>query len=136
MRTLTTLIAGAACLAGCSVAANRSAAEAGIADFHKALDAGQFDTIYDGASPDMKTASAPQAFGGMLAAVHRKLGAFRSGTAVNWNDSHTMKGEFVTISYAAIYERGKAQESFAYRMLSGRAELAGYHIASDALILN
>lgn len=136
MRSWTTLIAGAAFLAGCSVAANTSKAEAGIADFHTALDAGQFDAIYAGASPDMKTGSTPRTFDGLLAAVHRKLGAFKSGNAVTWNDSHTMNGEFVTISYAATYERGKAQENFAYRMLGGRAELAGYHITSNALILS
>jgi hypothetical protein len=41
----------------------------------------------------------------------------------------------VNVSYAAVYERGKAQENFAYRILGGQPELASYHIASDALIL-
>lgn len=136
MRAVNTIIAGAMLLAGCSTGANTSSTEARIADFHKALDAGQFDTIYAAASPNMKSDSTAQAFDQSLAAVHRKLGAFKSGSAVSWNDSHTIKGEFVTIRYAAIYERGKAQENFAYRILSGHPELAGYYIASNAVSLN
>ena len=47
-----------------------------------------------------------------------------------------MGGHFVTVNYAATYARGAAEESFVYRIDDGHAALAGYHVNSDALILN
>lgn len=84
----------------------------------------------------MKNASTEAALTALLAAVHRKLGMFRSGKPVSWNDNYSTGGEFVTIGFVADYERGAAQESFVFRITDGAAKLAGYHVNSNALILN
>ncbi len=48
----------------------------------------------------------------------------------------TTSGHYVAISYAAKYERGEAVENFVFAIADGKAGLAGYHVNSDALILN
>jgi hypothetical protein len=130
------IVAVLLCLAGCSGGEDVSIAERGIADFHQRLDTGQFGAIYAGSSQDMKSATNQASLVQLLAAVHRKLGAFKAGKSAGWNDTVSTGGHFVTLNYAATYERGMAQENFVYRIADGKALLAGYHINSRALLLN
>jgi hypothetical protein len=120
----------------CSPAQDMSTVQADIASFHGQLNAAQFQPIYDRAAADMKSASSQRDFTKFLAAVHRKLGNFQSGQISSWNDSLTQQGHVVTIGYAAKYDQGPAQESFVYRIEGERAQLAGYHVNSMALIEN
>lgn len=123
-------------LAGCSATADISGAEKGIVKFHRQLDAGEFDAIYDDASKDMKRATHPKQFVPVLEAVHRKLGKFKKGKVVGWNVNYTTGGNLVSLGYEAEYERGEAMENFVFRMDGKTALLAGYHINSTALIIN
>jgi hypothetical protein len=128
--------AAAALVAGCSPLQDAKSADAAIADFHQKLDATDFAGIYGGSSPELKTAAGEDKMVALFAAVHRKLGNFQSGKDVGWNDNVNTGGHFLTINYAAQYDRGTATESFVYRIDGAQARLAGYHINSDALILN
>ncbi|WP_198351175.1 DUF4019 domain-containing protein [Flavisphingomonas formosensis] len=130
------LIAGMFVLAGCSAGKDLPLAEQGVTDFHKKLDAGQFDALYAAAGDDLKRSATAATWDQLLAAVHRKLGAFKSGSSAGWNDNFTPSGHFLYLNYASDYERGKAQENFAFRITGGKALLVGYHVNSDALILN
>ena len=123
-------------LAACSPTADLVQTDGAVAGFHNALNAGRFDPIYDGAAQDLKAAATRDKLNGLLTAVHRKLGAFKSGSRVGWNDNVTTGGHYVTVNYAANYERGHANEEFVFRISDGKAALAGYHVNSDALILN
>ena len=123
-------------LAGCSMGQDMSTAQAGVTTFHKQLNAQAFDQIYDDASADLKAAAPPAKLINLLSAVHRKLGDFQSGSAVGWNDNATTSGHFLTVHFQANYARGKADETFVYRIDNGAAVLAGYNINSDALIEN
>jgi hypothetical protein len=127
---------GLLAVSSCSPGADLPAADRTIAAFHTALNAGQFARIYATSSADMKAATTGEKFTSLLAAVHRKLGAFKSGSRTSWNDSVTTNGHYVTISYAAKYERGEAVENFVLAIADGKSSLAGYHVNSDALILN
>ncbi len=129
-------VVAALALSGCSMARDVPAATTAIDAFHAQLNAGRFDPLWQGASPDFKTASPEPAFVHLLGAVHRKLGLFKSGKGTGFNENVSPAGTFVTIGYASAYQRGQALEQFVYRMDSGRPTLAGYHVNSDALILN
>ena len=123
-------------LAGCSASEDISVAEKGITKFHRQLNAGEFDAIYDDASKDMKHATHPKQFVPLLEAVHRKLGKFKKGKVAGWNVNYTTGGNLVSLGYEAEYERGNAAENFVFRMDEKEALLAGYHINSAALIIN
>lgn len=136
MRRTMMAMLGAAALAGCSLGAEVPVAEKAIAAFHAQLDAAQFGPIYAGSASDMKNTTTEPRLTAFLAAVHRKLGLFKSGKSLGWNENINGNGHFVTINYQATYERGVAAENFVYRIDNGKAVLAGYHVNSDALILN
>jgi len=123
-------------LAACLPGDDLPLAQTQVAMFHDKLNAGAFAAIYQGAGPDMKAASAQADFVQLLSAVHRKLGAFQSASAGGWNDNATTSGHFLTLNFAAKFERGSAQENFVYRIDGGHALLAGYHITSNALIID
>lgn len=134
MRRLLASLGLLVCLAGCSIGKDVPLAQAGIDDFHQKLNAGQFDAIYDHASPVLKATTPQTDMVRLFAAIHRKLGPFKSGSAGSWNDNVNTSGHFITIGYSAVYAGGAADESFVYRIDGGQALLAGYHVNSLALI--
>jgi uncharacterized protein DUF3887 len=136
MRKMAVTLALAALGAGCSPLQDTRAADAGIATFHQKLNTQDFAGIYAGAGPEMKAATTQDALVRMLAAINRKLGKFQSGKDIGWNDNVNTSGHFLTVNYSAQYDRGAATESFVYRVDGSQAQLVGYHISSDALILN
>ena len=122
-------------LAGCSVSADTTAAEAEVPKFHALLDAAQFTAIYAAAGADLKKAATEQDFVALLSAIHRKLGTLKTSTRHSWNVNVNGDGRFVTLTYATEYEGGQATEQFVYRMDEKTATLSGYNINSLALIL-
>jgi Protein of unknown function (DUF4019) len=134
-RTFARLVALAVVTAGCSVAADTAAAEAGVPAFHALVDAGKFEQIYEQSSDDLKKVSTPQDFTALLEAVHRKLGNTRSSEKQGWTINYHTSGTFVTLTYKTMYTEGEAAEQFVFRMQGKSATLAGYHINSNALIL-
>ena len=132
------LLAFIACaaLTGCSPSSDVPAAEDGIAAFHSDLNAGNFDRLYNGSGAELKAATSKEMFAKILNAVHSKLGLFRNGKSVGWNDNATTGGRYVTINYEAAYEKGSAQENFVYSIDGKQAALVGYHVNSEALLLN
>jgi uncharacterized protein DUF4019 len=129
------MIAVAALLA-CSPAKNLEVAESEVARFHKELDAGNFDQIYASASDDLKKASGHEEFVKLLRAVNSKLGPTRMASRTGWNMNLNTSGNFVTLTFDTQFEKGKGTEQFVYRIASGKALLAGYHIMSNDLIVN
>jgi hypothetical protein len=118
----------------CSPLQDTRSADAGIADFHQKLDTEDFAGIYAAASPAMKAAMTQDALVRILTFVHQRLGPFRSGHDVGWNDNVNTGGHFLSISYAAKYDRGVAAESFVYRIDGGCAQLVSFNISSQALL--
>ncbi|MEA3061452.1 MAG: hypothetical protein QOJ94_1233 [Sphingomonadales bacterium] len=134
MRSGPLFLAALAGLAACSPASDVPVAERGVAAFHAALDSGRYAAIYAASSDEMKRTTSAEDFGRLLAAVHDRFGRFRAGSTRSWNDSRTTSGRFVTLDYAATYERGTAEENFVFRIDDDRAALAGYHVDSRALV--
>lgn len=123
-------------LAGCSPSADIAVGQSGVATFHQQLNAGQFDAIYDGADVQLKRATTQATMVQLLTAVQRKLGLFQSGKSAGWTDNTATSGHFLTLNYVSSYTRGTANESFIYRLDGPTPLLAGYHINSNALIVN
>jgi hypothetical protein len=129
-----TMAGAALLLPACSVDGDLAAGDAAIAAFHSRLDRGAFAEIYNGASPEMKAVTNGPDLVRLLALVHTRLGAFKSGARVGWNDSRMASGHFLNLTYRAAYEKGPAMESFVLRLDGSGAALAGYHIDSPALV--
>ncbi len=136
MRKTVALLSAMSALAGCSLGQDLPAANAAVGVFHQKLNAQDFAAMYAAASPDLRNSWNYSDFVQLLSAIHRKLGNFQSGGARTWNDNVNTSGHFVSIAFSAKYERGAADESFVYRIDGAKAALAGYHISSNALIVN
>jgi hypothetical protein len=121
-------------LAGCSTGSDVPAAERGIRAFHAELNAGKFEQIYDDSGPELKSMTSKDKFLKILTAVHSKLGAYRTGQALGWNDNVTTSGHFVSVRLKATYQKGSAEEAFGYRVDGDRTTLVGYHVNSDAFL--
>jgi hypothetical protein len=134
MRSAPLFFAALTGLAACSPGTEVPAAERAVAAFHIALDSGRFGAIYAASSEEMKRTTSAEDLTRLLEAVHGRLGRFRAGSTRSWNDSRTASGRFVTLDYAASYERGAAEENFVFRIDDGRAVLAGYHVNSGSLV--
>ena len=136
MRRMVVTMLGALALTGCSFGADVPVAEKAIAAFHAQLDAAQFGPIYTQSASEMRKATTQPHLAAFLEAVHRKLGLFKSGKSLGWNENVTTSGHYVAINYQASYEHGPAAENFVYRIDDGKATLVGYHVNSDVLIMN
>jgi hypothetical protein len=129
-------IIGLSWLESCSTGQDLPVVNAAIGQFHERLNSSEFDVIYAQSSLELRHMSGQPEFTQLLLAVHRKLGNFQSGSTANWNDNLGSNGHFVTLNFAAKYERGSANESFVYKVNGNSASLAGYHVSSNALLLN
>ncbi len=125
----------ACCLAswGCSIGKDVPAVEASVREFHGAINDAKVERIVAAAAPELQR---EPNFLRLLQTVQKKLGRVVSAKQIGWNDQATTGGHLVSLSYETKFERGAATENFAYRLDSGKPVLAGWHITSDALILN
>src|SRR2546423_356283 len=121
-------------LASCSPAADTKSAEQGVTAFHRTMDAEEYGPIYDSSDAEMKKATSRDRFMKLLNVFHAKLGPFKSGKTVGWNDNATTSGHYVTLNREAAFARGPATEQFIFRVDGNRALLVGYQVNSDLLI--
>ena len=133
MRGLVTIVA-ALSLGACNAIADTKSAEQGVTAFHTAMDAGQYEPIYDASAADMKTDLTKPEFVQFLGGLHGKLGAYKSGKTVGWHDNVAPGGHYVTLNRQVEFERGPATEEFVFRIEKGKTLLAGYHVSSRALV--
>jgi hypothetical protein len=130
MRKLGILLA-AGLLASCSAGADLPLVNQAVTSFHHQLDAGKFDALYTGGSPELHGAATEKDWNAFLDMVHAKLGNFQSAAQTGWNDQMTTGGHFVTVVYQSKYEHGGATEQFVYKIVGGKTLLTGYHVNSD-----
>jgi hypothetical protein len=123
-------------LTGCTAGADFQSSKNAAEHFHQLLNAQQFSAIYDEGTPDFQRATSKDRLSQFLAAVHRKLGDVTQSSAQGTNINFGSAGEIVTLNYASRFERGEASENFAFRLENGTPKLLGYHINSDALVIN
>ncbi|MEG3123128.1 DUF4019 domain-containing protein [Sphingomonas sp. GB1N7] len=126
----------AVALSACSAGADLPTADKAVARFHGMIDAGEFQQVYDQASTDLKASASSAKLIALLGAVHRKLGRSKGAVRQSWNDQFNTGGHFLTVGYDTKYERGRATETFVFKVSEGAMQLAGYNVNSDALVLN
>jgi hypothetical protein len=106
------------------------AAEDGVAAFHQAMNAGNYNAIYNGASPELKSSITRDDFAKLMVGLHSELGNFRSGKTFGWSesDTHINTPAHLTLNREATFQRAAAmREQFIFRIENGRAILAGYN---------
>ena len=123
-----------ASLQGCGMQDARVHAEAGVAAFHKSLDAGDMDGIWKGADEAFRAAITRQEFERFVGAVHRKLGNVVSTTTAGWSVNSRNLKTFVVLQQQTQFERGKGNETFTFAVANDRAALVGYNVQSMDLI--
>jgi hypothetical protein len=119
----------------CSGGPGVEQAESAVADFHKKLDRGEFETIYDATSAGFQQKTSRSEFLELASAIHRKLGAFRSAERTRVSRSFGSTGSVVGINYKAQYAEGEAKETFTYRMGESQPKLEFYNVNSRVLVV-
>ncbi len=122
-------------LSACSATDDSNTAESQVPLFHQALDATQFESLYENSSAELKKAVSKKEFIAYLNEVHDRLGNVKSAEKISSNVNFA-SNTYVTLSYNTEFERGKGSERFIYRVNSKQVFLYSYHIQSSKLPTN
>lgn len=133
MRSMAPIMAATLALAGCSAGADRAAAEAGVAQFHRMVEAGRYHDIYAGAADEFRRTGTEQDGTGFLQMVHDRLGAVRSTSSTGWRVNFTPGGNMVSLTYDTQFANGAGREDLVFRIAGANAQLVGYHVNAPAL---
>ena len=126
------LLAGIALLAGCSGPRSVQTAREQVDRFHKLYDSGNYDAIWQAASPEIQNTSPKEAFAGMLEGVHRFHGKVRETKQTGWHVKTDPSGSFSEVVMQTTFEQGgTSYEDFVFRNYGPEQKLAGYHIGKD-----
>jgi hypothetical protein len=123
-------------LSACGLTKGKEVATKAVDTFHQQLNDSKFTEIYSAATPAFKTSAKEADFMKFIQAVHRKLGAYKTGTQSGWRTNATTSGTFVVLTYNSDFEQGSAVETFTFVVSGESATLQGYNVNSQALITN
>ncbi len=127
------LMAILATLQGCGVSQDKGKAETAMEIFHRQLDAGDFDAIWNGADEELRAATSQAKFDKFVQAVHGKLGRVVKTSRNGWRaQTFNFKTSFV-LRQKTEFEHGSGMETFTYAIHGEEVKLLGYHIESDDL---
>ena len=133
MRKLVPIIAASLTVGGCSAGADRTKAEAGVAQFRRMIEAERYREIYAGAADEFWRATTEEEGIRFLQMVHDRLGAVRSASSTGWRVNFTPGGSTVNLTYNTQFASGAGTEDFVFRIGGADARLVGYHVNSPAL---
>jgi hypothetical protein len=135
-RYLVLLLLGSALLstAGCNASSSRQHAESAVDVFHRELNAGDFDAIWNGADDQFRQSVSRQSYDKFVGAVHRKLGRALRTSNQNWSlRSLNLKTSIVLVQHTE-FEYGAGTETFTFSVRGESVKLIGYHIESTDLV--
>ena len=127
-----TALALAVAATGCSANADKSTAEAGVAQFRQMADAGRYAEIWQGGANELRASSSQDELVRVLSALHAHYGNFRSANQTNWHWNSSNGAVSVTLEYDSQFVNAQAAERFIYRIENGAARLAGYNRRASA----
>jgi hypothetical protein len=131
------LALGTACiLGGCSTQADLKSAQSYIPIFHQRLNAGDDAGIYTDTADELKRTTSATQFATFLAAVHRKLGTAGPSSVTATNVTLATGGTLIALGTTTQFAKDQATENFTFKVEHGGPKLVGYHVNSNALILN
>jgi len=121
---------------GSALRQGRVLADPAVEDFHRQLNAGQYEKIYLDADESFTGEGKHDELVKFLEAVHTKLGNAGATNQANMLVNATTSGTFIVVHYNTTFARGSAVETFTFKKSNGFLKLQGYHIESNALIVN
>lgn len=130
-----TAMLGILLLTSCGLVEGKDAAEKVVAAVHQQFNDESYSDIYLSADADFRRSTTLAAVTELLQAVHRKLGAFKSGDQTSANVFASNSITTVTLVYDSTFAEGKATEQFKFSVSGGKAFLLAYNINSPILIL-
>ena len=103
--------------------------------FHQQFNSGEYGQIHSDADllGDQRNRDE---FIKFLAAVHGKLGDFRSSNNTNLAVHSEAGNTTVTANFDSTYEKGTAKETFVWSKVNGNLRLQSYDIQSKAFLFN
>ena len=113
----------------------KGVAEPEVAHFHQLLQSKDFETIYDNAAPEFRSAVPKKKVLALFAAIDRKLGPVMKSKQINWGVNTQNLVTTVTLVYASKFQEGDATETFTFYVSNGKPALAGYNIASIDMLI-
>lgn len=123
-------------LSGCSGAFEAmTAADKGIANFHKLYNEVRIADIYAASHSKLKAAITEKEFVDFMNAVQRKLGKVTQTSSTGFNIEAFNLTTTVVLAQSTTFEHGAGSETFAFEMSGDKAVLVGYNIASNDLIM-
>ena len=135
MRNVIAISAAAMILAGCSAEWETAAAENGVAEFREQMASGRYRDIYSAAAQDFRQGASEATALRFLEHVADTLGPVRESSRQGWRVTTGPSGSMVVLGYTTEFARGRGTEEFVFRVSSGTAKLAGYHINSMDLMM-
>jgi len=129
---ITALALAGATTVGCSANADKSAAEAAVAEFRQMADAGRYAEIWQGGANELKASTSQDELVRVLSGLHVHYGNFRSANQTNWHWNSSNGAVSVTLEYDSQFENARGNERFIYRIENGAARLAGYNRRAGA----
>lgn len=127
-KALSTAIAAALLLAGCSGPSSVKAAREKVDVFHGQLDRAEYDTIANAVSDDIRNTASRPDFIKLLTGVHEFYGKVRETKQTGWRYNTDNRGSFSELDMQTTFERGIANEKFVFRNIGEDQKLAGYHV--------
>lgn len=121
---------------GSALVQGRKLADAAIKEFHQRLNAGDYEGIYREADEGFRTGQGHDESIRFLETVHKKLGLAGPETQLNVRVDTNTRGTFLTAQYSTGFATGNATEMFTWIKSNGTLKLYGYHIQSNALVLD
>jgi len=134
MRGAIAIMAAALAAGGCTAGADRTTAEAGVAQFHQMVEAQRYHDIFVGAADEFRSGTSEAEGVRFLQMVHDRLGAVRSSTQSGWRVNFTTGGTIVSLNYDTQFASAAGTENFVFRIAGRNARLVGYHVNSPALL--
>ena len=114
----------------------RSLSNDAVHQFHRELNAENYQSISDGADEAFRNSGKEEDFIKLLLAIHRKLGDAGQTNMNNLSVNATTGGTFITAVYQTTFAKGPATETFTWKKSGGQIKLYRYNIQSNALIVN
>jgi hypothetical protein len=127
-------VVAALLLYGCSFSADYGDAIVATAIFHRLVDAGQYEVIYDTAARKFQATGSRDQFVGLLIRVNRKMGRCEATSCAVSGYQATGGGTFVSTNSSRACANGKLDEKFVWLMIKGKATLLAYNASSPLLL--
>jgi hypothetical protein len=109
--------------------------EPAVRQFHKQLDAGQYEATCGQAAEGFCASGAEGDTMRFLKGVHEKLGNTGAAQRGNMNVNSSSSGTFVTVQYNTTFALGPAAETFTWIKSGNTLRLYKYEVQSNALFL-